>query len=132
MFFVERTAQIADRLYETWARAPPVAYHAQAGQFAMFRTDEKGKPIPLTISAVDRDSIRVVFLALGKTTSQLASLRHGNHIKDGAGPLGTPRVIRHYGTCVLIGQGVGAGSKGIERVIPQYYSTEVATWERST
>jgi len=132
LFFVERTAQITDRLYEIWVRAPPVAHHAQAGLSAMFRTDEKGKPVTLTLSAVDEDSIRVVFLAVGKTTYRPASLRPGNHIKDGAGPLGKPRVIRHYGTCVLIGQGIGAGSKSIERVMPQYYSTEVATWERST
>ncbi|MCX6683020.1 MAG: hypothetical protein NTY71_08585 [Methanoregula sp.] len=83
----------------------------------------------MTISAIDGDSIHVVFLAVGKTTSQLASLRTGDHIKDVAGPLGKPSVIWHYGTCVLVGGGVGAGSKGIERVIPQYYSTEVATWE---
>jgi ferredoxin--NADP+ reductase len=107
LFFVQRTAQIADRLYEIWVRAPPVVHHDQAGQFAMSRTDEKGEPIPLTISAVDRDSIRVVFLAIAKTMSRLASLRPGNHINDGAVPLGTPRVIRCYGTCVLIGEGVG-------------------------
>ena len=129
MFFVESISQIADCIYEVWVRAPNVAHHAQAGQFAMFRIDEKGERIPLTISAVDGDSIRVVFLAVGKTTSQLASLRTGDYIKDVAGPLGKPSVTRHYGTCVLVGEGVGEGSKGIERVIPQYYSTEVATWE---
>jgi ferredoxin--NADP+ reductase len=110
-------------------RVPHVAHHAQAGQFAMFRIDEIGERIPLTISVVEGDSIRVVFLAVGKTTSRLTSLRTGDHIKDVAGPLGKPSVIRHYGTCVLVGGGVGAGSKGIERAIPQYYSTEVATWE---
>jgi len=129
LFRIERTAQIAEGVYRMWVRAPHVAHHARAGQFAMFRIDEKGERIPLTISAVDGDSIRVVFLAVGKTTSQLASLRTGDHIKDVAGPLGKPSVIRHYGTCVLVGGGVGAGSKGIERVIPQYYSTQVATWE---
>ena len=129
MFFVDSISQIADRIYDIWVRAPHVAHHAQAGQFAMFRIDEKGERIPLTISAVDRDSIRVVFLAVGKTTSQLAYLRTGDHIKDIAGPLGKPSVIRHYRTCVPVGGGVGAGSKGIERVIPQYYSTQVATWE---
>jgi ferredoxin--NADP+ reductase len=132
LFFVERTLQIAHRLYDIWDRAPFVAQHVQAGQFAMFRTDEKGEPIPLTISAVDVDSIRVVFLAPGKIASRRGSLRHGNPIKDGAGTLGKHRVIRHRGTCERIGQGVGAGSKSIERVIPQYYSTEDATWERST
>jgi ferredoxin--NADP+ reductase len=129
LFFVESIAQIADRVYDIWVRAPHVAYHAQAGQFAFFRIDEKGEHIPLTISAVDGDLIRVVFLAAGKTTSQLASLRTGDHIKDVAGPLGKPSVIRHYGTCMLVVGGVGAGSEGIERVIPQYYRTDVATWE---
>jgi ferredoxin--NADP+ reductase len=129
LFQIEATAQIAEKMYQMWVRAPHVARHAQAGQFAMFRIDEKGERIPLTISAVDGDSIRVVFLAVGKTTSQLASLRTGDHIKDVAGCLEKPSVIRHYGTCVLVDGGVGAGSKGIERVIPQYYSTKVATWE---
>ena len=129
MFQIEATAQIAEKMYEMWVRAPHVARHAQAGQFVIFRIDEKGERIPQTISAIDGDLIRVVFLAVGKTTSQLASLRTGDHIKDVAGPLGKPSMIRHYGTGVLVGGGVGAGSKGIERVIPQYYSTEVATWE---
>jgi ferredoxin/flavodoxin---NADP+ reductase len=129
LFQIETTAQIAEKMYQLWVRAPHVARHAQAGQFVIFRIDEQGERIPLTISAVDGDSIRVVFLVVGKTTSRLASLRTGDHIKDVAGPLGKPSVIRHYGTCVLVGGGVGAASKGIERVIPQYYSTQVATWE---
>lgn len=129
MFFVERTAQIADCLYEIWVRAPHVAHHVQAGQFAMYRTDEKGGRIPLTISAVEEDSIRVVFLSIDKITSRLASLRTDDHIKDIAGSLGKPGVIRHYGTLRAHLWGVGAGSKGIERVIPQYYSTGVATWK---
>jgi ferredoxin--NADP+ reductase len=123
---------MADHVYEMWVRAPHVACHTKEGQFLITRIDEHGEHIHLTISAVDRDSIRVVFLAEGKTTFQLASLRTGDHIKDVAGPLEKPGVIRHYETCVLVGGGIGAGSKSIERVIPQYYSTEVATWERST
>lgn len=129
MFRIERTAQIAEKMYQMWVRAPHVARHAQAGQFVIFRIDEQGERIPLTISAVRGESVRVIFMAVGKTTYQLAALKAGDVIRDVAGPLGKPNVIRHYGTCVLVGGGVDAGSKGIERVIPQYYSTEVATWE---
>jgi ferredoxin--NADP+ reductase len=68
-------------------------------------------------------------MAVGKSTYQLGALNAGDLIRDVTGPLGKPSEIRHYGTCVLVGGGIGAGSKGIERVIPQYYSTEVATWE---
>lgn len=93
-----------------WVNAPHVAHHAQAGQFVIFRIDEKGERIPLTISAVDGDSVRVIFMAVGKTTTHLASLAAGKHIRDVAGPLGRPSDIHHYGTCVLVGGGVGTAS----------------------
>jgi len=93
-----------------WVRAPHVAHHAQAGQFVIFRIDENGERIPLTISAVDGDSIRVIFMAVGKTTTHLAALRAGDHIQDVAGPLGKPSEIKKFGTCVLVGGGVGTAS----------------------
>jgi len=93
-----------------WVRAPHVAHHAQAGQFVIFRIDERGERIPLTISAVDGDSIRVIFMTVGKTTTHLASLAAGDSIQDVLGPLGKPSDIRHYGTCVLVGGGVGSAN----------------------
>ncbi|NMB79849.1 MAG: sulfide/dihydroorotate dehydrogenase-like FAD/NAD-binding protein [Methanomicrobiales archaeon] len=107
MFKIEKTGPIADKIYEMWVNAPHVAHHAQAGQFVIFRIDEKGERIPLTVSAVDGDSIRVVFMAIGKTTTHLASLRAGDAVQDVAGPLGKPSEIKKYGTCVLVGGGVG-------------------------
>ncbi len=77
LFFVEKTEQLADKVYQMWVRAPHVAHHAQAGQFVIFRIDEKGERIPLTISAVDGDSIRVIFMTIGKTTTHLAALSGG-------------------------------------------------------
>ncbi|MFA5221846.1 MAG: sulfide/dihydroorotate dehydrogenase-like FAD/NAD-binding protein [Methanoregula sp.] len=110
MYRIEKNDQLADRVYQMWVRAPHVAHHAQAGQFVIFRIDEKGERIPLTISAVDGDSIRVIFMTIGKTTTHLASLRIGEHIRDVAGPLGKPSDIRNYGTCVLVGGGVGSAN----------------------
>lgn len=110
MFFVEKTEQLADKVYQMWVRAPHVSHHAQAGQFVIFRIDEKGERIPLTISATDGDSIRVIFMTVGKTTTHLASLRTGDYIRDVAGPLGRPSEIQKYGTCVLVGGGVGTAS----------------------
>ncbi|MCX6683021.1 MAG: hypothetical protein NTY71_08590 [Methanoregula sp.] len=46
MFQIEATAQIADKMYEMWVRAPHGARHAQAGQFVIFRIDEKGERAP--------------------------------------------------------------------------------------
>ena len=108
MFFIEQTEQLADKIYQMWVKAPHVAHHARAGQFVIFRIDEKGERIPLTISAVDGDAVRVIFMTIGKTTTHLASLAAGDHIRDVAGPLGRPSDIEKYGTCVLVGGGAGA------------------------
>lgn len=110
MFCIERSEQLADKVHQMWVRAPHVAHHAQAGQFVIFRIDEKGERIPLTISAVDGDSIRVIFMAVGKTTTHLAALKPGDHILDVAGPLGKPSEIKKYGTCVVVGGGVGTAN----------------------
>jgi ferredoxin--NADP+ reductase len=110
VFRIEKAEQIADKVYQVWVRAPHVAQHAAAGQFVIFRIDEKGERIPLTISAVDGDSIRVIFMAVGKTTTHLASLAAGETIRDIAGPLGKPSEIKKYGTCVVVGGGVRTAS----------------------
>ena len=110
MYRIEKNEQLADKVYQMWMRAPHVAHHAQAGQFVIIRIDEKGERIPLTVSAVDGDSIRVIFMTIGKTTTHLASLPAGAHVQDIVGPLGKPSEIRHYGTCVLVGGGVGSAN----------------------
>ncbi len=97
MYRIEKNGQIADKIYEMWVNAPHVAHHAQAGQFVIFRIDEKGERIPLTISAVDGDAIRVIYMAIGKTTSHLSTLAAGDRIQDVAGPLGKPSDIKKYG-----------------------------------
>jgi ferredoxin--NADP+ reductase len=110
LFRIEKAEPLADKVYQMWVNAPHVAHHAEAGQFVIFRIDEKGERIPLTISAVDGDSIRVIFMAVGKTTTHLAALSAGDTIQDVAGPLGRPSEIRNYGTCVVVGGGVGTAS----------------------
>ncbi len=110
MYRVERAEEIAERIFEFWVHAPHVARHAQAGQFVVVRIDEKGERIPLTISTVDGDLVRLVFMVAGKTTTQLSRLKAGDGIRDVAGPLGKPTEIAEYGCCVVIGGGVGIAS----------------------
>jgi len=107
LYAITRATEIADKIFEFWITAPHVARHARAGQFVVLRIDEQGERIPLTISAVEDDRIRVVFMAVGKTTTQLSSLGAGDAIRDVAGPLGKPSEIERYGTCMVIGGGVG-------------------------
>lgn len=113
MYRVEQAQEIADNIFELWVNAPHVAQHAQAGQFVVLRIDEKGERIPLTISAVRGDAIRLIFIAIGKTTTHLSRLNRGNFIRDVVGPLGRPAEIRYYGRCVVIGGGVGIASTPI-------------------
>jgi ferredoxin--NADP+ reductase len=110
LFRIEKSETLADKVHQLWVKAPHVAHHAQAGQFVIFRIDEKGERIPLTISAVDGDSIRVIFMTIGKTTTHLAALKAGDHIRDIAGPLGKPTEMKKFGTCVLVGGGVGTAN----------------------
>jgi 2-polyprenylphenol hydroxylase and related flavodoxin oxidoreductases len=113
LYRVEETKLLAERVYQIWVNAPHVARHARAGQFLIIRIDETGERIPLTISAVNGDTVRIIFMAVGKTTQQLATLNAGDAILDVAGPLGRPSEIQRYGTCVVIGGGVGIASTPI-------------------
>jgi ferredoxin--NADP+ reductase len=113
LYRVEETKPLAERVYQMWVRAPHVARHARAGQFLIVRIDERGERIPLTISAVKGDLVRIIFMSVGKTTHQLAALKEGDHILDIAGPLGRPSEIERYGTVVVVGGGVGIASTPI-------------------
>ncbi len=72
--------------------APNVARHAKPGQFIMFRIDEEGERIPLTIAGYDRETgeVTVIFQKMGATTRRLDELNEGDFIQDFVGPLGNP------------------------------------------
>lgn len=90
--------------------APQVAKKAQAGQFIIFRVDEFGERVPLTIADYDRErgTVTIIFQKVGLSTQLLGALEEGDTILDFVGPLGRPTEIPE-GTrrvCV-IGGGVG-------------------------
>ena len=90
--------------------APLIAKKAKPGQFIIFRTDETGERVPLTIADYDRDlgTITIIFQKVGKSTMQLGTMTEGDSILDGGGPLGTPT---HFDSDIkkaaVIGGGVG-------------------------
>ena len=90
--------------------APFIAKKALAGQFIIFRVDEKGERIPLTIADYDREkgTITIIFQVAGYSTDKLSKLNEGEFIRDVAGPLGVPT---HLGEGVkkvcVVGGGVG-------------------------
>ncbi len=110
MYTIEKNNKISDTVFEIWVNAPHISNNAKAGQFVIIRIDETGERIPLTISKCQNGFVRIIFMAVGKTTHALAALKTGDSISDIAGPLGMPSEIKHYGTCVIVGGGVGIAS----------------------
>ena len=96
--------------YEITIEAPYVVRNAKAGQFIIFRAEENGERVPLTIADVDKEKgeLTIVFMAVGYTTKKLAELEVGDELVDLVGPLGKPTHIEKYGTVVCIAGGYGA------------------------
>ena len=118
MYRVEEVLSLSERVFQLWIHAPHVARNAEAGQFLVLRIDEQGERIPLTISAVKGDLVRVIFMTVGKTTGRLSMIPEGGEIRDIVGPLGRPTALQTYGTCAVIGGGVGiAGAPFIARAL---------------
>ena len=102
--------EICPNQYEITVEAPYVVRNAQAGQFIIFRADEYGERVPLTIADVNKEKgeLTLVFMAVGYSTKKLAELNVGEEIHDIVGPLGKPTDIKKYGTVVCLAGGYGA------------------------
>jgi len=90
--------------------APFIAKKALAGQFIIFRIDEHGERVPLTIADYDREkgTITIIFQIVGKSTEHLATLEEGDSILDVTGPLGVPTHLdKNVKKVCVIGGGVG-------------------------
>lgn len=89
---------------------PLIARKARAGQFIVFRIDEKGERVPLTIADYDRErgTITIIFQKVGRSTMMLGELNEGDSILDVVGPLGVATEIPEGAKRVaVIGGGVG-------------------------
>ena len=102
--------ELCPNQYEIQIEAPYVVRNAQAGQFIIFRVEEEGERVPLTIADVDKVNgiLTLVFMAVGYTTKKLAQLNVGDELLDLVGPLGKPTEIKKYGTVACLAGGYGA------------------------
>jgi len=109
LFKILKKKVVAERTKEIVVEAPDIASHAQAGQFVILRNNEQGERYPLTIADFDAaaGTITLVFLEIGKSTSQLGEFEAGDSIPDLVGPLGNPSHLAKLGNVVCIGGGVG-------------------------
>ena len=89
--------------------APLVARKAQPGQFIIFRIDEAGERVPLTIAGYDREkgTVTIIFQKVGYTTERLDTLKEGEALLDFVGPLGEPSHTEGIRRAAVIGGGLG-------------------------
>jgi len=110
MHRIVKKSQLATDVCQIEVEAPLVASSWKAGNFIMFRINDKGERVPLTIvdSDEDKGTITIIVQGIGKSTKHLNSLHEGDFIQDIAGPLGMPTHIKNFGKAVVMGGGVGA------------------------
>ena len=89
--------------------APFIAKKAHAGQFIIFRIDEMGERVPLTIAGYDREkgTVTIIFQKVGFSTIALGNLNEGDYIRDFVGPLGKPTHTEGIKRVCVVGGGVG-------------------------
>ena len=85
--------------------APFVARKAKAGQFIIFRIDEMGERVPLTIAGYDREkgTVTIIFQKVGFSTNALGALKEGDYIHDFVGPLGKPTPVEGKKKVCVVG-----------------------------
>ena len=89
--------------------APLIARHAQAGQFIIFRLDEQGERVPVSVAGYDREkgTVSVMVQAAGRTTRMLHTVKQGDVITDVVGPLGKATEMEGLKKVAVVGGGVG-------------------------
>ncbi|HNZ63584.1 MAG TPA: sulfide/dihydroorotate dehydrogenase-like FAD/NAD-binding protein [Bacillota bacterium] len=91
--------------------APYVARKALPGQFIIFRVDEGGERVPLTVAGTDpeKGTVKIIFQMVGKSTMQLGRKQVGETIASFVGPLGRPSELEHLTgkKVAVIGGGLG-------------------------
>lgn len=89
--------------------APLIAKKARAGQFIIFRIDEYGERVPLTIADTDPEAgtVTIIFQKVGLSTNLLGSLEAGDSILDFVGPLGAATDLSGIRKAAVIAAAVG-------------------------
>ena len=109
MYKIVRKEELNPTVTRMEIEAPFIAKKAKAGQFIIFRIDEAGERVPLTIAGCDREkgTVSIIFQKVGFSTNALGELNEGDYIQDFVGPLGRPTDVEGKKRVCVIGGGVG-------------------------
>ncbi len=109
MYKIVRKKELNPSVTLMEVEAPFIAKKAKAGQFIIFRVDELGERVPLTIAGYDREAgtVTIIFQKVGFSTNALGALNEGDYIRDFVGPLGKPTPVEGKKKVCVVGGGVG-------------------------
>jgi len=109
MYEIVRKEVLNEQVTLLEVSAPFIAKKAEPGQFIIFRIDEDGERVPLTIADFDRDkgTITIIFQVVGKSTKQLSEMEVGQALLDFVGPLGEASHFENVKRAAVIGGGLG-------------------------
>lgn len=109
MYKILKKEKLAPQVKLMQIDAPLVAKKAEPGQFIIFRIDEKGERVPLTIADYDRKegTVTIIFQEVGKSTRKLGEMNAGESILDFVGPLGIPSHLDGAKKAAVVGGGLG-------------------------
>ena len=109
MYKIVRKKELNSSVTLMEIEAPFIAKKAKACQFIIFRIDEMGERVPLTIAGYDREkgTVTIIFQKVGFSTIALGNLNEGDYIRDFVGPLGKPTPVEGKKKVCVVGGGVG-------------------------
>lgn len=109
MYKIVKRQQLNDTVVRLDVDAPFIAKKAKAGQFIIFRIDEQGERVPLTIADTDpeKGTVSIIFQIVGQSTMLLSQMKEGDYILDFVGPLGAATEFGDAKKVCVIGGGVG-------------------------
>lgn len=109
MFRINSKRQLNANVVAMDIEAPFIAKKAKAGQFIIFRVDEEGERVPLTIADYDekKGTVGIIFQTVGNSTKRLSELNVGDYILDFVGPLGLASHFDGVKRACVVGGGVG-------------------------
>lgn len=110
MFKIVRREEMAEgTVILNEIEAPLIARKALPGQFVILKADEAGERIPLTMAStdVDKGTITIIYMVVGKSTALFRDLRVGDSFQDVIGPLGKATHLEKIGKVICVGGGTG-------------------------
>lgn len=110
MYRVLKREQIVPNIHLLVVQSESIHQNAQAGEFVVVRADERGERIPLNLVDWNKESVSMVFMEVGTSTSKLAALKAGDEIATLAGPLGKPTEKVQGKRIVCVGGCYGIGA----------------------